>query len=239
MEGLARDLAPEFRLVEPFERRAEGVRVSVELHVSDLDALFSHVLEQEPTAVLGFSSGAVTALTYAARHPERVSAVILVGSATFTARARQEFKRQLELRLDHAARERLRHADRLPTLEARLWARYQTVLPSYFVDALAYPSDVWLDAEGHEQTWRDVLRLQESGVHPKEFGKVRCPILMLHGRDDPHPGSLIVESLRETTPQVEYVELERCGHYPWLERAARTSFLTTLTTWLKRHAAVQ
>lgn len=239
MEGLARELAPQFRVVEPFERQADGVELSVELHVRDLDAVFSHVLGNERTAVLGFSSGAVTAMTYAARRPERVSAVILVGSATFTAGARQEFKRQLGLRLDDASRERLRQADGLPTLEARLLARCRIVLPTYFVDPLAYPTDEWVEAQGHEQTWRDMLRLQESAAHPKEFSEIRSPVLMLHGRDDPHPGPLIFESLRQVTPQVEYVELENCGHYPWLERAARTEFLATLTIWLKLHAAVQ
>ena len=64
----------------------------VNYRVSDLDALFSHVLEQEPTAVLGFSSGAVTALTYARiRHPDsdfergrRQQAVLLALAPLFT-----------------------------------------------------------------------------------------------------------------------------------------------------------
>ena len=55
---------------------------------------------------------------------------------------------------------------------------------------------------------------------------------MLHGADDPHPGPAIRDSLRPHLPQLEYREWDRCGHYPWLERAAREEFLVVLREWL-------
>jgi hypothetical protein len=33
---------------------------------------------------------------------------------------------------------------------------------------------------------------------------------------------------------VEYHEIQRCGHYPWLERGARDDFFATLRAWLHR-----
>jgi hypothetical protein len=33
-------------------------------------------------------------------------------------------------------------------------------------------------------------------------------------------------------PQLEYREWARCGHYPWIERAARDDFFACLRSWL-------
>jgi pimeloyl-ACP methyl ester carboxylesterase len=57
---------------------------------------------------------------------------------------------------------------------------------------------------------------------------------MLHGAHDPHPGAMIRTSLAPHLPQLEYVEWERCGHYPWHERHAREEFFATLRDWLVR-----
>jgi pimeloyl-ACP methyl ester carboxylesterase len=77
-----------------------------------------------------------------------------------------------------------------------------------------------------------MLRLQAEGVYPRSFAAIESPVLMLHGADDPHPGAMIRDSLTPYLPQLEYRELERCGHYPWLERAAHDEFFATLREWL-------
>jgi hypothetical protein len=35
-------------------------------------------------------------------------------------------------------------------------------------------------------------------------------------------------------PHLEYVLLERCGHYPWQEKHAREKFFSLLGEWLAR-----
>jgi pimeloyl-ACP methyl ester carboxylesterase len=57
-------------------------------------------------------------------------------------------------------------------------------------------------------------------------------LLMLHGVFDPHPGPMIYESLRPFIQRLEYRELDRCGHSPWLERHARAEFFSILKSWL-------
>jgi pimeloyl-ACP methyl ester carboxylesterase len=97
-------------------------------------------------------------------------------------------------------------------------------------------SDLPVDAAGHADTWADVLRLQERGVEPARFREIRCPVLMIHGADDPHPGPATRDTLAAVMPQLEYVEIPRCGHTPWLERAGREPFLATLVPWLRLHS---
>ena len=47
---------------------------------------------------------------------------------------------------------------------------------------------------------------------------------------------MIRASLAPYLPRLEYHEWERCGHYPWLERAVREEFFWILREWLRRQA---
>ncbi|MDP6113569.1 MAG: alpha/beta hydrolase [Planctomycetota bacterium] len=80
-----------------------------------------------------------------------------------------------------------------------------------------------------------MLRLQEEGVHPSAFSAIQSPILMLHGRYDPHPGQMIRASLEPYLPQLEYLEWDRCGHSPWVEKFVRNEFFALLREWLVQH----
>jgi pimeloyl-ACP methyl ester carboxylesterase len=80
-----------------------------------------------------------------------------------------------------------------------------------------------------------MLRLQSEGVYPAAFAAIKTPVLMVHGTFDPHPGRLIEQGLRPHLPQLEYREFEKCGHYPWLEKAAADAFFTLVRDWLGKH----
>jgi pimeloyl-ACP methyl ester carboxylesterase len=81
------------------------------------------------------------------------------------------------------------------------------------------------DPEGHAETWLDAMRLQEQGVEPTRFSSITCPATMIHGADDPHPANLIFADLKPHIPQLQLIELDKCGHEPWLERHTREEFL--------------
>lgn len=79
-----------------------------------------------------------------------------------------------------------------------------------------------------------MLRLQADGTYPAAFAAIESPVLMLHGAFDPHPGEMIRASLAPHIRRLEYVEWERCGHYPWIERGVREQFFATLRDKLAR-----
>ena len=232
---VAARLGMHYRVLEPFERRSGATPLSLTLHANDLAQL---VLGEEAphAAVVGFSSGAITALTFAASWSHLCRAVVLIGAATVDAESRAEFKRRLAGRLGPAASARLAELRQLPASDEVLEAQAKLLGEAYFVDPVSLPQPAWVDAQGHGQTWQDMLRLQEAGEHPRSFRSIRSPVLMIHGADDPHPGPMIRDSLRAVMPQLEYVELAACGHYPWLERAAREEFQHVLESWLAQHA---
>ena len=89
------------------------------------------------------------------------------------------------------------------------------------------------DLQAHDETWGDMQRLLDDGIYPKAFAVIESPVLMLHGQYDPHPGRMILDSLLPYIPQLEYHELERCGHSPWIEKSARQDFFSFMGEWLE------
>jgi pimeloyl-ACP methyl ester carboxylesterase len=119
--------------------------------------------------------------------------------------------------------------------DARLKATLNLLLPLYSYDLLSPGTEIeTCDARAFDETWNDMVRLQEAGVYPAAFAAIDVPVLMLHGAVDPHPGEMVHATLRKFIPHLEYREWERCGHFPWLERFVRDEFFTVLREWLTR-----
>ncbi len=58
-----------------------------------------------------------------------------------------------------------------------------------------------------------------------DLGKmIACPVIAVHGSYDPHPAEDVRTSLAAVVKDFEFVLLKNCGHYPWIERDAKTKF---------------
>jgi pimeloyl-ACP methyl ester carboxylesterase len=235
MASLARRLAHAFRIVEPFQRRSGSLPLTVARHVADLHELIVGLDGRRPILV-GSSWGAMLGLAYAAEHPASISGLVLIGCGTFDAVSGAAFRAELERRTTPSVRREVeRIAREVEDPDERLRAMAAAILPLYVHDAAKEElRDEVVDAVAHEQTWADMLRLQREGVYPAGFEAITCPVLMLHGADDPHPGNLIRQSLEPHLPHLEYREWPRCGHYPWLERGVQEDVIAVLTRWMTR-----
>jgi pimeloyl-ACP methyl ester carboxylesterase len=183
--SLARALAEGFRVLEPLQRRRDDRPLTVARHVADLERVLP-----EPTALVGWSWGAMLALSFAARHPSRATSLVLVGCGTYDLQSR---------------------------------AVYRSRASGTRVEK---PAD--FDEIGHRETWDDAVRLQAEGFEPRAFSAIPCPVVMLHGEDDPHPGRMTYEVLRRWIPHLEYVGFPGAGHEPWLDDVVRAPFLREL-----------
>ena len=234
---LARGLADTFRVSEPFQRGSGAEALTVARHIADLHELVEASGAGPRPALVGHSWGAMLALAYAAVHPEAAGALVLIGSGTFDPAARDRMRAIIAGRMDDALRGRMENLGRQFTdPDARMRARGALIEPlySYDLDTPGEESEV-CDASAHDETWQDMIRLQEAGVYPAAFAAIKRPVLMLHGAHDPHPGRMIRASLERYIPQLQYREWDRCGHSPWLERFAREEFFGVLREWLSRH----
>ena len=236
MAPVARELAHTFRVLEPLQRGAGDVLLTVARHVEDLGEVLTSRCGEAQAVLAGHSWGAMLALAYAAAHPDRVASIVLIGCGTFDVAARARFRAIIDARMDDGLRRRVdRLTDDYRDADERLRIRAELTLPLYSHDVdPAAAGFEGCDARAHQETWDDMMRLQTAGVYPRAFEVIHAPAIMLHGAADPHPGSMIRASLEPYLPQLEYVEWERCGHYPWLE-PVRDDFFHALVEWIQRH----
>ena len=241
MVPVARYLSRQFRVLEPLQRGSGGVPLSVALHVADLHEVLRDFPRQGPVCLVGYSWGAMLALTYASRHPADLGRLILIGCGTFDTESREAYESSIQQRMDpatrnwvneihfHLAKEKDRQVrDKLLAELGGLYSRLQSV------DPVEDPSEeeIACDEGAFRETWEDVLSLQERGIQPVEFARIEVPVTMLHGDSDPHPGPMIHKSLAPFIPQLEYRGIPQCGHKPWVERRARDDFFEMLVECL-------
>ncbi len=234
MAPVARGLSDVFRVAEPLQRRREDAPSSVALHVQDLQSVVRSVCGDEQPLLVGHSWGAMLALAYAAEHPDSPKALVLIGCGTFDTRSRVRLQATVRERVTGGIDRRLDEAaGRIKEPDVRLCVTGRILEPMYSCELLPHQDEtVEYDARGHIESWRDMLRLQREGVYPAAFSRIAVPLLMMHGDCDPHPGGMIRDSLAPVLPQLQYLELSRCGHYPWLERHGRNAFFAALRDWL-------
>ncbi|MBN2171691.1 MAG: alpha/beta hydrolase [Candidatus Krumholzibacteriota bacterium] len=235
---LARGLADGFRVLEPWQRGSGGEPLTVARHVADLHDIVRECGVGARPALVGESWGAMLALAYAAEHPDRAGPLALVGCGTFDPAARARMREILDKRQDDDLRRRLEALRPESGDPARLREMYGLMAPLYDYDAepaAPDPETPDIDLRAHAETWNDMLRLQVADIYPAAFAAIRGPVLMLHGSHDPHPGRMIRDGLAPHLPQLEYQELDRCGHSPWRERQAQGAFFAVLRGWLARH----
>jgi pimeloyl-ACP methyl ester carboxylesterase len=235
MAPVAGGLADLYRVIEPFQRGSGSERLTVARHVADLHEVIAVCAEGCRPALLGASWGAMLALAYAAVHPGSTGPLVLVGSGTFDPVTRAAMQSTVAERMNDEMHARLKQADQFDP-NARLKVSAEATALIYSYDPRSFPhADDEIDARAHEETWDDMLRLQAEGIYPAAFAAIEVPVLMVHGSFDPHPGRLIAQTLRPYLPQLDYRELEHCGHYPWIERAAADAFSSLVRDWLGRH----
>jgi pimeloyl-ACP methyl ester carboxylesterase len=234
MAPVARRLASAFRVIEPLQRGSGSTPLTVARHVRDLHGALDAAFRGEKIALAGHSWGAMLALAFAAEQPGRISSIALIGCGTFDAAARESLRLRRELRISAELRRRIDALpSEIPDPDERLRALGEMLLPVDSFDPVVTSLELeQCDARAFTESWEDMLRLQGEGTYPAAFSAIDVPVLMLHGAEDPHPGRMIRDSLAPHVAKLEYVEWPRCGHYPWIESAARERFFEKLEAWL-------
>lgn len=185
--------------------------ISLDAWVRDLEAVVDACgLERFP--LFGISCGAATAVAYAARHPERVSRLILVGSY-----ATSYFTTQ---NTDPRLRE---EAETLLTLARLGWGTGGTAFRQVFVCKFMPGADAGqqqrFDAYQRETATPEMAEKSLRAMYAiniKEAARqVRCPTLVIHSRDDqlvPYDQGRKVAAL---IPGARLVPIDSVNHVPF------------------------
>lgn len=189
-----------------------------------------------PLCIIGWSWGAWLGYLFAARHPSLVGKLILVGSGPFAEEYVPAIERTRLSRLsaaDRAELEALQGALADPTvldkdaLLARFGALFARIdaydpLPSNEPERMDVQFDIF------NRVWSEAGELRASGELLRVGKQIHCEVVAIHGDYDPHPAIGVSEPLAGVIERFRFVLIERCGHQPWAERAAREEFLRIL-----------
>ena len=235
---VAKGISGSFHAVEPWQRGSGGSPLTVARHISDLYELSAELGGGSPVAIVGHSWGAMLALCFAAEHPSQVGPIVIVGCGTFDQSSRSTMQAIIEERMGDDVRERIRQVSADTTDPAdQFMQTFKLTRQIYDYDPIVPYADKEecepFDLRAYDETWRDMRRLQDDGTYPRAFAAIESPVLMIHGQYDPHPGKMIRDSLLPHLPQLEYHELEGCGHSPWIEKSARELFFSSVCEWLE------
>jgi pimeloyl-ACP methyl ester carboxylesterase len=172
------------RLLVRYDARGNGLSdwntptMSFERFVSDLERVFD-AAEVARAPLVGVSQGAAVAAAYAARHPERVSGLVLIGGCARGWRAKGR----------PALRERF---EALMVLMRQGWggknaAFRQMFTTTFFPDAPPELADWWNELQRETTTpdnAADLLSALGDVDVTSELPRVSAPTLVLHSRED-------------------------------------------------------
>src|SRR5215210_7484463 len=185
----------------------EHVEFSFEKFVEDLEAVIEAAgLEQ--FALFGVSAGAATGMTYAERHPDRVSALVLYSSYVRNGLAGSPTPQAVE---ETQARRKvlaLGWPDDTPA-----YGRFFTSL--HMPDASAEQFQSFADLMRRTTSLANALALLQvfSRIDVGEIvPNVRCPTLVLHSRGDAVIGFENGRSVAGVIPGAQFVPLESRNH---------------------------
>jgi len=200
--------------------------------LEDLEAVVAAV-QVERFPLLGLSQGAAIAIGYAARHPDKVSQLILYGAC-----ARGLLKRNPPPEVVEAALAMLKAAE-------LGWGADSSSFRQVFISQLLH------DATAEQQRAVDeAQRLTISGANAVRFmkevfeidvrdaaAKIQCPTLIFHAKDDPcfpfEEGRLLASLI----PNARFVPLASKNHLPFETEAAWPAFLSEFRAFVGGSAA--
>lgn len=228
---LFRELAKSFHFIRYDERGCglsnwEAPEISFESFVRDLELVVDAAgLERFP--LLGISQGAAVSIEFAARHPERVSQLILFGG--YDAGWRHT-----------ASPQEVREREAVMVLTETGWGRAnpsyrhlfsQTFMPSATAEELEWFDEFQRRTTSPENAVRFLEAFATIDVRDR-LKDVQAPTLVIHSRNDLRIPMASGRSLAARIPDAEFVGLESENHLLLGREPAAAEFLRVVRRFL-------
>jgi proline iminopeptidase len=213
-------------------RLKKGASCTLADQIDDLDALRAH-LGLEKMDLLGHSWGGYLVMAYAARHPERISHLMIIDSAApkwdDTVFLFKEVFPEGTVRQQSMA-----FAEALGDAHAS-----DADLREYFAMLFYSPENrdrfmANADTQAYQREVNELLNqdLKKYDLNP-ELPKFRFPTLVVTGRYDMNVAPTVAWKIHQAIPGSVFHVFEKSGHLPYFEE--RPEFVTTLEGFLAGH----
>lgn len=226
---VARELSKNTGVLEPLETKD-----SIDGQVEELaDVLKKH--SNVPVVLVGHSWGSTLSYLTAARHPDLVKKLILIGTvplewkempdfmpawlARLSEEERTEYLSLAQLTWDGAAEDKSGPMRRFIRLVMK--AESYELIPMKD-EVLQYQPDINMAIS------LEMRRLLKNGGLFKASRLINCPVVVIQGANDPRTAADMRESLSCAHKDFKFFLLEKCGHMPWYEKYARDKFFEVL-----------
>ena len=209
-----------------------GGALSLDLWTDDLAAVVDAAGVSGPVTLLGISQGAATCINYAARHPERVSAMILYGGYARGASRRDSAASATAYRamIDLA---RVAWNSDNPTFRQVFTSRF---IPGGSAEQLDWYNDLCQKTTTGEIVGQLLSARAEVDVTDL-LGDVRCRTLVLHARNDAVIPVAEARLLCSGIAGAEFVELDSRNHILLETEPAWARFREAVAAFLRADAA--
>ncbi|MCS3795056.1 alpha/beta fold hydrolase [Niastella sp. OAS944] len=233
---------PGYRFIIPHQRgsgksimnKVDSINMSTNKHVEDLEALRIH-LKLSKLIIAGHSWGGMLGFAYAAKYPEKVDRLILLGSGGISSKFFAYFNSNINMRLHKEDKEEGKNATGILAHMIRIW-------PGYFYSReRAVATRNLFDSTFTNPNYSDVSKfalksyIATETTRIKNIRKYKNPVIVIQGRQDPVGESTVYET-KDILPQTQINFIEKCGHLPWLEEdKAVTEFYRLLRSALEKN----
>ena len=184
--------------------------------------------------LIGHSWGAWLAFLYAAKYP--TSKIVLIGCGVFQESYLDIMNQRREQKLTS---DELTDVDvffsriaKNEEIDMSYFGRLMTKMDSY---ELGHYDDelLFFDAKGYQMLMDELRILRKSGALLEMNKAIHAEVVVIHGKDDPHPYEGVVEPFNEVGLNYRVHLIDRCGHVPWCEKYARDEFYQIIKEELK------
>jgi len=240
MASVAEYISDTYGVIEPFFLEA-----TLQGQLLELKQIID-TFKIEKVVLIGFSWGAWLGYLFAAKFPDLMKKLILVGSGPYE---HQYYLELIETRNNRMNQEQNEHYSKIlnnlqdPNVTnkddyiSKLGALCGIIDQYDDVEVEeTFPSPHFdLDRSTHfQQALNEVIGMRKTGEFLEKAEKIKCPVVAIHGVYDPHPSNGVKIPLEKKIVDFQFFLLEKCGHKPWTERYARFEFLKLINSLLRR-----
>ncbi len=201
-----------------------------------LDELKTQLSEncEFPVILIGHSWGAWLSAIFTAAHPELVKKIILVGCPPLSPEYAEDIvKNRIKNMPEKIRADYYRLCGQLDSKTAGDKDGLLRQLSKITDDADYYCREkpvreffIRADGTAYEAVWREAAEVRKNGKLLDDFRSAAKKIILIHGKNDPHPAEGVLVPLNDRIRRI-YL-LERCGHTPWREKYAKNPFIGIL-----------